>query len=67
MEMSRETSIQPEPSGEATSQPMSPMDVSDDKQDEALLKLNEDELQELQKVNSIQCIHEDFSKRRITI
>jgi hypothetical protein len=65
--MSGDTSLQPKPSGEGTTQPTPPMDVSDDKQDEALLKLNEDELQELQKVNSIQCIHEDFSKRRITI
>jgi hypothetical protein len=32
------------------------MDVSDDEQDEALLKLNEDELRVLQKVDSIQCI-----------
>jgi hypothetical protein len=32
------------------------MDVSDDKQDEDLLKLNENELRELQKTNSIQCI-----------
>jgi hypothetical protein len=40
----RETSIQPEPSGEATSQPKASKDVSDDEQDEALLKLNEDEL-----------------------
>jgi hypothetical protein len=32
------------------------MDVSDEEQDDALLKLNEDELRELQKVNSIQCI-----------
>jgi hypothetical protein len=32
------------------------MDVSDEDQDEALLKLNEDELRELQKANSIQCI-----------
>jgi hypothetical protein len=29
------------------------MDVSNDEQDEALLKLNENELQELQKANSI--------------
>ena len=29
------------------------MDVIDNKQDETLLKLNEDELQELQKANSI--------------
>jgi hypothetical protein len=29
------------------------MEVSDDEQDEALLKLNEDELRELQKVDSI--------------
>jgi hypothetical protein len=49
-----------EKSGEATSQVKSPeqapMDVSEDEQDEALLKLDEDELQELQKVDSIQCI-----------
>jgi hypothetical protein len=32
------------------------MEVSDDEQDEALLKLNEDELRELQKVDSIQVI-----------
>jgi hypothetical protein len=32
------------------------MEVNDDDQDEALLKLNEDELRELQKVDSIQCI-----------
>jgi hypothetical protein len=45
---------------EATSQLKSPehapMDVSEDEQDEAILKLNEDELRELQKVDSIQCI-----------
>jgi hypothetical protein len=35
------------------SQDQAPMDVSDDEQDEALLKLNEDELRELQKVDSI--------------
>jgi hypothetical protein len=52
----RETSIQPEPSGEATSQPKASEDVSDDEQDEGLLKLNEDELRELHKANSIQCI-----------
>jgi hypothetical protein len=54
--MSGDTSLQPKPSGEGTTQPTPPMDVSDDKQDEALLKLNEDELREMQKVNSIQCI-----------
>jgi hypothetical protein len=32
------------------------MDVIDDDHDEAILKLNEYELRELQKVNSIQCI-----------
>jgi hypothetical protein len=32
------------------------MDVSEDEHDEAILKLNEDELRELQKVDSIQCI-----------
>jgi hypothetical protein len=32
------------------------MDVSDNDHDEAFLKLNKDELWELQKVNSIQCI-----------
>jgi hypothetical protein len=51
-----DVSIPPEPSGEGTSQPKSPIDVSEDDQDEALLKLNEDELRELQKANSIQCI-----------
>jgi hypothetical protein len=56
VEMSRETSLQPEPSGEGTPQPMSPMDVNDGEQDEALLKLNKDELREMQKVNSIQYI-----------
>jgi hypothetical protein len=50
--MCRETSLQPEPSREGTTQPTSPMDVSDGKQDEAFLKLNEDELREMQKVNS---------------
>jgi hypothetical protein len=29
------------------------MDVSDEEEDEAILKLNEDQLRELQKVNSI--------------
>ena len=43
-------------SREATSQPKFLMDVSDDEHDEALLKLNEDKLRELQKANSIQCI-----------
>jgi hypothetical protein len=46
--------------GEASSRGKSPeqdpMEVSDDEQDEALLKLNEDELRELQKVDSIQVI-----------
>jgi hypothetical protein len=32
------------------------MDVSDEEQDDALLKLNEDELREMQKINPIQCI-----------
>jgi hypothetical protein len=53
VEMSGETSFQPEPSGEGTNQPISPMDVSEEEQDEALLKLNENELCEMQKVNSI--------------
>jgi hypothetical protein len=47
-------------SGEASLQPKSPnqvpMDVSDHDHDEAILKLNEYELRELQKINSIQCI-----------
>ena len=46
--------------GEASSQAKSlehaPMEISDDEQDEALLKLNEDELRDLQKVDSIQVI-----------
>jgi hypothetical protein len=41
------TSLQPEPSREGTSQPMTAMDVSEDEADEALLKLNEDELRNL--------------------
>jgi lysophospholipid acyltransferase (LPLAT)-like uncharacterized protein len=53
MVQSGDTTILPEPYGETTSQPKSPMDVSDDEQDEALLKLNEDELRELQKANTI--------------
>jgi hypothetical protein len=32
------------------------MDVSEDEAEEALFKLNEDELRNLQKANSIQCI-----------
>jgi hypothetical protein len=51
-----DVSIPPESSGEGTTQPKSPIDVSEDEQDEALLKLNEDKLRELQKANSIQCI-----------
>jgi hypothetical protein len=41
--VSEDVTIPPEPSRVGTSQPKSPIDVSDD-QDEALLKLNEDEL-----------------------
>ena len=52
----RNITIPLESSSEGTSQPKSPIDVSDDKQDETLLKLNEDELRVLQKANSIQCI-----------
>jgi hypothetical protein len=51
-----DTSLQPEPSGEGPSQPITAMDVSEDEAEEALLKLNEDELRNLQKANSIQCI-----------
>ena len=51
-----DTSLQPEPSGAGTSQPVTAMEVSDDEADEAILKLNEDELRNLQKANSIQCI-----------
>jgi hypothetical protein len=54
--MSGKTSLQPEPSREGTTKPTSPMDVCDEEQDEAFLKLNEDELREIQKVNSIQYI-----------
>jgi hypothetical protein len=50
LEKSREAHLQPKSPEQA------PMDVSEDEQDEALLKLNEDELRELQKVESIQCI-----------
>jgi hypothetical protein len=38
------TTIPPEPYGDATSNPKSPMGVNDNDQDEALLKLNKDEL-----------------------
>jgi hypothetical protein len=56
MDQEGDTSLQPEPSGEGTSEPTTAMDVSEDEADEALLKLNEDELRNLQKANSIQCI-----------
>jgi hypothetical protein len=42
-----DTTIPSDPYREASSQPKSPMDVSDDEQDEDLLKLTEDELREL--------------------
>ena len=42
-----DTSLQPEPSGGGTSQPMTTMDVSDDEADEALLKLNKEEMRNL--------------------
>ena len=41
---------------QAKSIEQAPLEISDDKQEEALMKLNEDELQRLQKVNSIQVI-----------
>jgi hypothetical protein len=56
MDKEGNTSLQPEPSGEGTSQPTTTMDVSEDEADKALLKLNEDELRNLQKANSILCI-----------
>jgi hypothetical protein len=52
-------------SGEASSQPQSPaqavddvpvVDLSDDEENEAQLKLNKNELRELKKLNSIKCI-----------
>jgi len=49
-----DTSKTPEPCGGGNSEPRTAMDVSED--EEALLKLNEDELRNLQKSNSIQCI-----------
>jgi hypothetical protein len=52
MVQSKDSTIPPESSREATSQPKSPMDVSNDEYDEALFKLNEDKLRELQKTNS---------------
>jgi len=51
-----ETSLQPEPSEEASSHRKGNEDVSDDDQDCSLVELNEDELRELHKANSIQCI-----------
>jgi hypothetical protein len=56
MDQEGDTSLQPEPSREGTSEPTTAMDVSEDEADEALLKLNEDQLRNLQKDNSIQCI-----------
>jgi hypothetical protein len=56
MDQEGDASFQPEPSGEGTSEPTTAMDVSEDEADEALLKLNEDELRSLQKANSIYCI-----------
>jgi hypothetical protein len=53
MDQEGDTFLQPEPSGEGTSEPTTAMDVSEDEADEALLKLNEDELRNLQKANSI--------------
>jgi hypothetical protein len=47
MDKEGDTSLQPEPSGEGTSQPTTAMDVSEDEADEALLKLNEDKLRNL--------------------
>jgi hypothetical protein len=44
MVQARNITIPLEPSGEGTSQPKSPIDVSDNEQDEALFKRNEDEL-----------------------
>ena len=43
----RDITILPKPSNKGTTQPKSLMDVSDNDQDEALLKLNEDKLREL--------------------
>jgi hypothetical protein len=56
MDQEGDTSLQPKPFGEGTSEPTTVMDVSEDEADEALLKLNEDELRNLQKANSIQYI-----------
>jgi hypothetical protein len=55
MDQEGDTSLQPKPSGEGTSESTTAMDVSEDEADEALLKLNEDELRNVQKANSIQC------------
>jgi hypothetical protein len=52
MDQEGDAPLQPEPSGEGTSQSMTAMDVSEDEADEALLKLNEDKLRNLQKANS---------------
>ena len=38
---------------QAKSMEQAPMEISDDEQEEALMKLNEDELRQLQKVDSI--------------
>jgi hypothetical protein len=57
METSGEAPPKPDHFAEVSSQPKFPidfqMDGSDDKHDEAMLKLNEDGFRELQKINSI--------------
>ena len=56
MVLEGDPSLQPDPSGAGTSQPVAAVEVPDDEADEAILELNEDELRIRQKANSIQCI-----------
>ena len=56
MVQTEDTALQPEPFGEGNSKLRMAMDISEDEVEEALLKLNEDELCNQQKANSIQCV-----------
>ena len=56
MVQTEDIALQPKPFGEGNSKLRTAMDISKDGKEEALLKLNEDELRNQQKVNSIQCI-----------
>ena len=56
MVQTEDIALQPEPSGEGNSELWTAMDINEDEVEEALLKLNEDELGNQQKANSTQCV-----------